>query len=90
MLRPLIFPCQLAAMPATQPAGMLHDPRSTSAVVLAYSGSQTISSNSTPNASPTKFTASMKTSVAFAVMAGNSGSSIGRANPTGSSVSGES
>jgi hypothetical protein len=56
-------PCQLAATPATHPAGICHEPRSRSSVVFACSASQTTSSSSTPSASATIATASAKTAV---------------------------
>ena len=59
-------------------------------MVWAYSAEQTISSSSIPMASATMATASPKTAVPLAVMAGSSGSSMGRAKPAGSSVVGES
>ena len=90
MLRPPILPSQWTATPATVSAASVHDPRSSSLVVLAYSASHTISSNTTPRASPTRATASLKTTVAAAVIPGSSGSSSGRPKPTGISVGGES
>ena len=63
IVRPPIRPCQLAATPATCPAGIVHEPRSRSTAAAAYSGSQTISSNSMPRASPTMATASPNTAV---------------------------
>ena len=66
-------PFQLAATPATQPDEMVHDPRSRSAVVCAYSASHRISSSSTPSASATIRTASAKTAVPWAVIDWSSG-----------------
>ena len=63
------LPCQLAAIPATQPAAICHEPRSRSVVVLAYSASHTTSSSSTPSASATIATASLNTAVPSAVIA---------------------
>ena len=57
-------------------------------MVCAYSASHTTSSSSTPRASPSMRTASPNTAVPCAVIAGSSGSSMGRANPAGSSVVG--
>ena len=90
MLRPATFPCHAMVTPATVSLSIFQEPRSRSLVVFAYSASHTISSNSIPRASPTRATASLKTTVADADIAGSSGSSRGRPNPTGISVAGES
>src|SRR4051812_22513068 len=87
---PPTLPSQWMVTPATVSLANVHEPRSSSLVVFAYSASHTISSNTTPSASPTRATASLNTIVAAAVMPGSSGSSSGRPNPTGISVGGES
>jgi hypothetical protein len=57
---------------------------------LGMLGVHTMSSSSTPSASATIATASLNTAVPSAVMAWRLGSSIGRPNPAGFSVAGES
>ncbi len=46
--RPSCIPCQRTATPATQPAGIDHEPRSRSSVVCAYSATQRTESSRKP------------------------------------------
>ena len=73
IVRPPIRPCQLAATPATWPAGIVQDAITRSSVVWAYSSSHTISSSSTPSASATIATASPNTAVPLLAIPGRSG-----------------